>query len=92
MNTLTAQNVARLSDYRKQLTDRQEAILEIVTSYASRPASEIPTAMVAIAVRADGTIRFDAIQVEPEHVLPILAAMREASNELELYLHRSIAL
>lgn len=65
-------------------------MLELIKSYEDRPAADIPAALVAITILASGEVRTSTVQVEPEHVLPILTAMRKTSEQLELYLHRAL--
>lgn len=85
-------NVTQLSAYRKSnsLTERQQVVRDRLLDKAQRPASEAPTAMIGITVLPNGHIRSVAIQIEPEHVMPVLSAMRVLMTRLESCLTESI--
>lgn len=86
-------NVRQLDAYRApqviapaELTDRQMAVREHLLAAADRPASEAPTALVGLSIKPNGIIQSCTLQVEPEHVVPVLAAMRILMGQLESYL------
>lgn len=94
--------VTQLSDYRApkpplnaipqiELSDRQLAVREHLLDAADRPPDDAPAALVGLSVMPSGKINSVALQVEPEHVLPVLCAMRSLMTKLESYLTNSIA-
>lgn len=91
------ENITQLSTYRAskfssptQLSDRQLAVREHCQDVLKRTADQAPTAIVGIAVQPDGKIQSFALQVEPEHVIPMLSAMRSVMEKLESYLTSSL--
>lgn len=91
-------NVTQLSAYRApkavqqvELSDRQLAIREHLLDAAARTANDAPTALVGLSVMPSGTISSVALQVEPEHVIPVLSAMRILMTKLETYLTTSVS-
>lgn len=91
-------NVTQLSAYRAptpvaqtKLTDRQLAVREHFQDVLDLSAEQSATAYIGLAVQPDGRINSIALQVEPEHVIPVLAAMRVVMTNLESYLTSSLA-
>lgn len=90
--------VTQLSTYRTarpvgpiQLSDRQLAVREHFLEAAARAPDEAPAALVGMSVLPDGKITSVALQVEPEHVIPVLSAMRIMMTKLESYLTSAVA-
>ena len=85
-------NVTQLNAHRKNhLAERQEIIRDHLRKAAERSAQDAPTAIVGISVQPDGHIRSLVLQVEPEHVIPVLSAMRLLMARLESCLAERIA-
>lgn len=84
-------NVTQLSAHRKShLSDRQEVVRQRLITASERAPHEAPTAMVGICVLPNGHIKTDVIQIEPEHVMPVLSAMRVMMQRLESCLTETI--
>src|SRR5690606_6305308 len=69
-----------------ELSERQQAVREHLLETASRAPDDAPAALVGMSVMPSGKINTIALQVEPEHVLPVLEAMRSVMLKLESYL------
>ncbi|WP_313453259.1 hypothetical protein [Stutzerimonas nitrititolerans] len=67
------------------------AVREHLLETASRPPEEAPAALVGMSVMPSGAINCITLQVEPEHVLPVLEAMRGLMGKLESYLTSAVA-
>lgn len=94
------QNVTLLDSYRRKpdssagrrtdhRVDRQRDIQKMFLDMSKSEIQDSPTAIVGFSVQPSGNIRSVARQIEPEHIEPILIAMRAMMTRLESYLPES---
>lgn len=85
-------NVTRLEDHRfPHQTERQREVKERLMDIANREPSQAPTAVINVSVLPSGKFESVLLNVEPEHVIPALSAMRGLMEKMEAYLTTTIA-
>lgn len=83
--------VTRLDDHRyPHQRERQRQVSERLMDIASREPSLAPTAVINVSVLPNGNFESIMLNVEPEHVVPALSAMRCLMVKMEAYLTAAI--
>lgn len=81
-------NVEQLSNYRLP-NERWEKIKSHVTEFANQDGDNAAVAIAGVSIKANGEISVTAMNVEPEHVVPMVAALNRLVGELMRFLGRS---
>lgn len=82
------QGVVSLSKYREGLSaieNKQEGMRAAARDFAAQKGYEMPIAGLYVAVRPNGELVSLAMNIEPEHVQPIIAELRRMMDEMRAF-------
>lgn len=84
-------SVSKLDDYRPKshVELRQERIRSHVTEFASQQGESAAVAIVGASIKANGEVTTTALNVEAEHVVPLVSALNKLTGELMRFLGKS---
>lgn len=84
--------VTRLDDHRfPHQRERQQQVKEKLMDLATREPGSAPTAIVGLNILPTGSIEAVVFNVEPEHIVPALTAMRGLMVKMEAYLTTALS-